>query len=205
MKTAMNNRLLISESHSDSNRCTPCRGKPDQHDTYASHASPCTPDVRFLRAIPVRGNLLRVVDRFGWIPLLLRKKGSWHNSQHASRPIHGSVPSFSPKPTNKAIGLLGPYHQHVIGTFKTCSRGPTHQSLTDTSGGYSVEGVGFSHTTLQPTQPTVLSFPPKGPVRTQVINQLITIWTKGRSGPKCREWEPPLDFYHNLSSKYSMS
>jgi hypothetical protein len=54
-----NKRLLISESRGDSNRCTPCRGKPDQHDTYASHASPHTPGVRFLRAVPVRGNLLR--------------------------------------------------------------------------------------------------------------------------------------------------
>jgi hypothetical protein len=40
--------LLISESHGDSNRCIPCRGKHDKHDTYASHASPRAPDVRFL-------------------------------------------------------------------------------------------------------------------------------------------------------------
>jgi hypothetical protein len=31
--TVTNKRLLISESHDDSNRCTPCRGKPDQHET----------------------------------------------------------------------------------------------------------------------------------------------------------------------------
>jgi hypothetical protein len=61
--TATNKRLLISESHRDSNRCTPCRGKPDQHDTYASHTSPHTPDVRFLWAVPVRGNLSRVINR----------------------------------------------------------------------------------------------------------------------------------------------
>jgi hypothetical protein len=35
----MNKRLLISESHGDLNRCTSCRGKPDQHDMYASHTS----------------------------------------------------------------------------------------------------------------------------------------------------------------------
>jgi hypothetical protein len=40
--TATNKRLLISESRDDSNRFTPCRGKPDQHDTYASHTSPRT-------------------------------------------------------------------------------------------------------------------------------------------------------------------
>jgi hypothetical protein len=55
--TGTNKRLLISESHSDSNRCTPCRGKSDQHTTYASHSSPCTPDVRFLRVVPIRDNL----------------------------------------------------------------------------------------------------------------------------------------------------
>jgi hypothetical protein len=60
---ATNKRLLISESHGDSNRCTPCRGKPDQHDMYASHVSPRTPSVHFLRAVLVRGNLSRVVDR----------------------------------------------------------------------------------------------------------------------------------------------
>jgi hypothetical protein len=56
--TAANKRLLISESCGDSNRCTPCRGKPDQHDMYAFHASPRMPDVRFLQVVPVRGNLL---------------------------------------------------------------------------------------------------------------------------------------------------
>jgi hypothetical protein len=55
--TATNKRLLISESHDDSNRCTPCRGKPDQRATYASQSNPRTPDVRFWRAVPVRDNL----------------------------------------------------------------------------------------------------------------------------------------------------
>jgi hypothetical protein len=36
--TATNKRLLISESHGDSNRCTPCRGKPDQHATCFSRS-----------------------------------------------------------------------------------------------------------------------------------------------------------------------
>jgi hypothetical protein len=62
---ARNKRLLISESHDDLNRCTPCREKPDQHDTYASHASPRTPSVRFLRAVLIHGNLLWVINRVG--------------------------------------------------------------------------------------------------------------------------------------------
>jgi hypothetical protein len=55
--TATNKRLLISESRGDSNRCTTCRGKPDQHVTYVSHSSPRMPGVRFLRAVPVCDNL----------------------------------------------------------------------------------------------------------------------------------------------------
>jgi hypothetical protein len=55
--TATNKRLLISESRGDSNRCTLCKGKPNQHATYASHFSPRTPSVHFLRAVVVRNNL----------------------------------------------------------------------------------------------------------------------------------------------------
>jgi hypothetical protein len=55
--TVTNKRLLISESHGDSNRCTLYRGKPEQHATYASYSSTRTPNVRFLRAVSVRDNL----------------------------------------------------------------------------------------------------------------------------------------------------
>jgi hypothetical protein len=60
---ATNKRLLIFESRGDLNRCTTRRGKPDQHDMYASHTSPRMPDIRFLRVVPVRGKLSRVIDR----------------------------------------------------------------------------------------------------------------------------------------------
>jgi hypothetical protein len=72
--TATNKRLLISDSHGDSNRCTHYRGKPDQHDTYASHASPRTPDVHFLWAVPVHGNLSQATNSIGRTLLLLRKR-----------------------------------------------------------------------------------------------------------------------------------
>jgi hypothetical protein len=39
VKTTTNKQLLISESHDNLKRCTPCRGKSDTHDTYASHVS----------------------------------------------------------------------------------------------------------------------------------------------------------------------
>jgi hypothetical protein len=54
---ATNKRLLISESRGDSNRYTPCKGKPKQHATYASHSSPHMPGVCFLRAVSVCDNL----------------------------------------------------------------------------------------------------------------------------------------------------
>jgi hypothetical protein len=36
--TDTNKRLLISKSHGDSNRCTPCRKKSDQHATHIPHS-----------------------------------------------------------------------------------------------------------------------------------------------------------------------
>jgi hypothetical protein len=139
---ATNKWLLISESRGDSNRCTPCRGKPDQHDTYSSHASPRTSDIRFLWAVPVRGYLLRVTDRVGWILLLPIKSAPDSTSQPDWVP-RGTHLSFSPKTAIEAVGLSqahvddpllglpGPYHWHAIDTFNTCSRVPTPQSLID--------------------------------------------------------------------------
>jgi hypothetical protein len=121
--TATNKRLLISESHGNSNRCTPCRGKSDQHTTYASHASPRTPGVSLLRAAPVRDNLSRVIDRVEQA----------HCSREEGLPTQ-SPASLQSQPVKqwgqsqasingRLLGLLGPYHQYAIGTFNTCSRG----------------------------------------------------------------------------------
>jgi hypothetical protein len=161
---ATNKRLLISESYDDLNRCTPCRGKLDQHDTYAFHASPRTPGIRFLRADPVRDNLLRVIDRVGRILLLPRKIAPDSTSQPGWVAC-GTRPSFSPKTTIEVVGLSqalvngrllgisGPYHQHAIDTFNTCSRVPTPRSLTDTGGGYHIKNLGID-TTLFPPFPS---------------------------------------------------
>jgi hypothetical protein len=65
----------------------------------------------------------------------------WGQSQHS---IDGRL-----------LGLPGLYLRHAIDTFNTCSRGPTHRSLTDTGGGYNLRGVGF-HITL-PDFPNRLS------------------------------------------------
>jgi hypothetical protein len=74
-------------------------------------------------------------------------------------------------------------HQHMIGTFNTCSRGPTHWSLIDTRGGYCLEGAGFAHTTPRPSQPAVFTFHLGAPPGLQ-FNQVLA--TKS----KCRFKEP---------------
>jgi hypothetical protein len=168
--TAMNKWLLISESRDNLNRCTPYRGKLDQHDTYASHASPRTPNVCFLQAVPVRGNLLWVIDRVRRILLLPRKSAPDSTSQ-PDWVARGTHLNFSPNTVIEVVGLSqapmddpllglpGPYHQHAIGTFNTCLWAPTHRSLIDTGVGYNLEGAGFPHTTLWPSQPVVFPFP----------------------------------------------
>jgi hypothetical protein len=118
-------------------------------------------------------------------PTAHEKKDSWHNLQHADWSIRRPGPSFSSKPTNEAVGLsqasiddklvglLDPYHQHVISTFNTCSRGLTHRSLTNTGGGYSLEGAGFSQTTPWPSQPMIFTFHLRAPASLRLsINSL---------------------------------
>jgi hypothetical protein len=47
---------------------------------------------------------------------------------------------------NRLLGLPGPYHRYAIGTFNTCSRGPTERSIIDIGGGYNLGGAGLLHT-----------------------------------------------------------
>jgi hypothetical protein len=172
--TATNKLLLISESHDDSNRCTPCRGKPDQHANvfHAQSAYGLRPYVSHV--VHIQQSFVRR-QQIWMDPTAPEKKGSQHNPQHASWLIHGSVPSFSPTPTNEAggisqapigdqlLGLPGSYHRHAIDTFSTCSRGPTHQSLIYTGGGYKLGGAGLPHTTFRPSQPAVFTFHLRAP------------------------------------------
>jgi hypothetical protein len=114
------------------------------------------------------------------------KEGSWHNPQHAGRLICGFVPSFSTEPTNEAVvlsqasvddellGLLGSYHQHVMGTFNTYSQGLTHRSLIETGMGYSLEGAGIAHTTPRPSQLTVFRFHLRAPPGLQLNQSTLT-------------------------------
>jgi hypothetical protein len=60
----------------------------------------------------------------------------------------------------------------VISIFNTCSRGPTHRSLTDKSGGYNHESADFPQTTPRPSQPTVFTFHLSAPPDLQ-FNQVL--------------------------------
>jgi hypothetical protein len=168
--TVTNKRLLISESHDDSNRYTPCRGKPDQHETcFPRSVRVWFKTIRISRG-PHIATLREAVNRVEQGHCSTEKKVSRHNPQHTCWSICGFIPIFSPKPTNEIVeakssicwrwllGLPGSYHQHAIGTFNTCSRGPTHRSLTDTGGGYNLRGVGLPHTTRWPSQSAVSTF-----------------------------------------------
>jgi hypothetical protein len=153
----------------------------------------------------------------GWTDALLTRKSAPDSTSQPGWVAHGTRLSFSPNTTIEAVrlsqapidgrllGLLGPYHQHAIRIFNTCSWGLTHRSLTDIGGGYNLKGASLPYHTPRPSQPMVLHFPPKGSTWSQVIHPTITNWSKEGTNPKSPEWEPPLDFYRNLTSKQSVS
>jgi hypothetical protein len=161
-------------------------------------------------------NLSWVIKCNGRILLLSRKSAPDSTSQ-PGWVARGTRLSFSPNTTietvglsqssvdGRLLGLLGSYKQHVISTFNTCSWGATHRSLIDTGRGYNLGGAKLPHHTPRLSQPTVLRFPSKGLVWSQVNQSTITNWYKEGAHPKSHEWEPPLDFYCNLSSKHNMS
>jgi hypothetical protein len=68
--------------------------------------------------------------------------------------------------------------QTSIDTFNTCSRGPTHQCLTDTGRGYNLGGADLPHTTPRPSRLVVSPLHLRVPSGLQ-FNQALT--TK----PKC--------------------
>jgi hypothetical protein len=171
---ATNKRLLISKTRSDSNWCTPYRGKADQHDTYAFHSSPSMLGLCFLRVVPVHGNLSQDTDNIGQSHCSWEKELStqstvrwltdpWVCTQFLSRANQWSSGESQASINSRLLGLLDPYHRHAIGTLNTCSRGSTHRSSTNTGRGYNLGGAIFPHT-HSPTFPSsCLHFPLKAP------------------------------------------
>jgi hypothetical protein len=151
-----------------------------------------------------------------WIDSLLLRKSAHDSTSQPDWVVCGTHLSFSPNTAievvrlsqisvdNRLLGLPDPYHRHAIGTFNTFSRVPNPRSLTDTGGGYHIENLGIGTTPSPPfpskgsTDP--LMAPPGLRLSTTIIN-----WTGEGRSLKSHEWEPPLDFYHNLPSKHSIT
>jgi hypothetical protein len=120
---------------------------------------------------------------------------SWTNSLHlrksapdsTSQPgwvVHGTHLSFSPNSSievvrlskisinNKLLGLLGPYHRHVIGTFNTYSRVPIPRSLIDTGGGYHIENFGIAIALSLPFPSEGSTDPLNSPARSPFLSNI---------------------------------
>jgi hypothetical protein len=117
-------------------------------------------------------------------PTAPEKKGSWHNPQ-PDWVIHRSATQFLSQHSNwssnesqtfvdsRLLGLPGPYHQHAIGTFNTCSQVPTPQFLTDTGEGYHKGNLRIA-TSLSPSFPFEgPTDPPNGPAWSQIIQTIF--------------------------------
>jgi hypothetical protein len=212
---ATNNRLLISEGHGDSNRCTPCRRKPDQHDMYASHASRRTPGVRFLRAVPYVTTFRESstgLDRCtapgkkcSWLHLSAGLSGPRDPPQFLSQHNHWSSalkPSTCRWQTTRLTGPISPACDRYVQYLLT---GTNPSILNRHRWSYHRENLRID-TSLSPPFPSEgITDPPNDPVQYQIIQTTFTNWTEEGTSPKSHEWEPPLDFYCNLSSKHSMS
>jgi hypothetical protein len=187
--TATNNWLLMSESRGNSNWCTHYREKPDQHATHFSRLVRVWSKTIHISCGPHIATFCEMPIDLDWSHCS-REKG--HPTQYTARRL--TDPQVCIQSLSRAsqwsrgisqapvgdplLGLPDPYHRHVIGTFNTCSRGPTQWFLTDTGGGYNFEGVGLPLTTPRPSQPAVFAFHLRVPLGLQ-FNQVLT--TK----PKC--------------------
>jgi hypothetical protein len=106
---------------------------------------------------------------------------------------------FRPSGYTATSVYWGHTHQYAIGTFNTCSRGPTHWSLTNIGGGYSLRGAGFSHITPRLSQPTVSNFHLGAPPGLQFNQVLPTTPRFEFNEPMAAPWSSyHLTIYHGL-------
>jgi hypothetical protein len=166
--------ILISESHDDSNWCTPCRGKPDEHATRFRRPVRVWPSTICISHGPRITTFHVTVNRFEQIHwpqegLLTQSTARqltdpWVRTQLLSHNNQWSIWQKSSFCWRSATTLAGPIYQHAIGTFNTCSRGPTHQYLTDIDGGYNLGNASFPHHTPRSFQPAVSTFHLRAPL-----------------------------------------
>jgi hypothetical protein len=196
VKTATNKWLLISESRGDSNRCTPCRGKLDQHAARFPRSVHVWSMTIRISCGPHIGTFHIVINRFEQIHCTreeglptqstarqtsdprLRTQLLSHNNQRAVGKSQAPV-------DNRLLGSLGPYHRHAIGTFNTCLRGPTEWSLIDTGGGYNLGGAILPHTHSSTFPSSCPHFPIMAPPGLH-FNQVLA------NRPKCLVFKDPM-------------
>jgi hypothetical protein len=140
----------------DSNRCIPCRGKPDQHATHFPHSVHVWPSTihisRDLR-IATFHESSTVLDGYycsrekkcSQLHLSARLSGPRDPPQFLSQHSYEAVGLSQASVDGRLLSLLGTYHYHAISTFNTCSWGPTHRSWTNTCGGYNIGGADLPH------------------------------------------------------------
>jgi hypothetical protein len=163
--------LLIFESRSDSNWCTPYKGNlihtthmiptpVHVHHSYASCGqSSYVPTFHVVinrveqghcsqeRWLPTSSPARQLTDP--WVPTqFLFPLSHWSSGGKVKHLLMSCYNS-----------LLGTYLQHVISALNTYSWGLTHRSLTDTDGGYKLGGLIFPHHSPCPSQLRVLQFP----------------------------------------------
>jgi hypothetical protein len=149
--TATNKRLLISESRDDSNRCTLCRRKSDQHVTCFPRLVRVWFKIIHISCGPHIATFCTVINRFKHIHYCreeglptqppARLSDPWVRTQLLSRTNHwnsGENPSFCWHPTTRLINTSMRSIRSIIARM-----GPNHRSLTDSGGGYSLEGASF--------------------------------------------------------------
>jgi hypothetical protein len=164
--------------------------KPDQHVTRFS----CSVRVWFMTICISRGPYIAtfhtVVNRFEQIHCtrdegLPTQSTAWHPSdprvrtQLLSHNSERAVGKSQAPVDNQLLSLLGPYHRHAIGTFNTCSRGPTEQSLIDTGGGYNLRGADLPHTHSLTFPTSCPHFPlvaPSGLYFNQILANIPKCW-----------------------------
>jgi hypothetical protein len=139
------------------NRCTPCRGKPNQHATHFPRSVRVWSTTIRISCGPHIATFHTVINRFEQIHYT-REEGlpTQSTARRSSDPrVHTQLLSHNSQRAvgksqapvnNRLLGLPGPYHWHAIGTFNTCSREPTERSLIDTGDGYNLVGAGLPHT-----------------------------------------------------------
>jgi hypothetical protein len=201
LMTTTNKRLLISESHGDLNRCTPCRGKtrPTRHVCFPRQSTYAR---RTLRAGGPRTWQPFMSRRQSWAGTLLPKRrapdtilsapADWSVGPYTASLLSQPMKQWGQSQASindRLLGLLGPDHQHAIGTFNTCSRVPTPQSLTDIGGCYHKENpeIATAHSSPFPSEGSTDA--PNWPRPVSTFNQVLTtkqkFWVLKNLWPPC--------------------